>query len=173
MRYTRTSTATDVTDTLRQYQADLLTGPCWMSVWPLIERLLSRENEMQSVWQNIARQALTWQQCYCLLEQIILAGRFSRPDIVSRLKEDYRQLEELNRTISKEAGELAQKILVRDAILNRNAFTLERTTHIVELMEMAEDNDGLYRYYLHETLDGLTCRYDGKYWPGLLASCRL
>ncbi|EOT5139568.1 hypothetical protein ACND55_004765, partial [Escherichia coli] len=109
---------------------------------------------MQSVWQNIARQALTWQQCYCLLEQIILAGRFSRPDIVSRLKEDYRQLEELNRTISKEAGELAQKILVRDAILNRNAFTLERTTHIVELMEMAEDNDGLYRYYLHETLDG-------------------
>jgi hypothetical protein len=28
MRYTRTSTATDVTDTLRQYQADLLTGPC-------------------------------------------------------------------------------------------------------------------------------------------------
>lgn len=167
MRYTRTSTATDVTDTLRQYQADLLAGPCWMSVWPLIERLLSRENEMQSVWQNIARQALTWQQCYCLLEQIILAGRFSRTDIVSRLKADYHQLEELNRTISKTAAELAEMILARDAILNRNAFTLKRTTHIVELMGMAEDNEGLYRSYLHETLDGLTCRYEGKYWPGL------
>nr|WP_020480986.1 hypothetical protein [Klebsiella pneumoniae] len=32
--------------------------------------------------------------------------------------------------------------MARDAILNRNAFTLKRTTHIVELMEMAEDNDG-------------------------------
>ncbi|MEG9577188.1 hypothetical protein [Klebsiella pneumoniae] len=122
---------------------------------------------MQLVWQNIGRQALTWQQCYCLLEQIVLAGRFSRPKIVSRLKDDYRQLEELNRTISKTAGDLAEMILARDAILNRNAFTLERTTHIVELMEMAEDNDGLYRSYLHETLDGMTCRYDGKYWPGL------
>ena len=167
MRYIQTTTATDVTDTLRQYQADLQTGPCWMSVWPLIERLLSRENEMQSVWQNIARQALTWQQCYCLLEQIVLAGRFSRPEIVSRLKDDYRQLEELNRTISKTAGDLVEMLLARDAILNRNAFTLERTTHIVELMEMAEDNDGLYRSYLHEMLDGLTCHYDGKYWPGL------
>ncbi|EPZ8357858.1 hypothetical protein [Klebsiella pneumoniae] len=167
MRYIQTTTAADVTDTLRQYQADLLAGPCWMSVWPLIERLLSRESEMQLVWQNIARQALTWQQCYCLLEQIVLAGRFSRPEIVSRLKDDYRQLEELNRTISKTAGDLAEMILARDAILNRNAFKLERTTHIVELMEMAEDNDGLYRSYLHETLDGLTCRYEGKYWPGL------
>lgn len=167
MRYIQTTTAADVTDTLRQYQADLMAGPCWMSVWPLIERLLSRESEMQLVWQNIARQALTWQQCYYLLEQIVMAGRFSRPEIVSRLKNDYRQLEELNRTISKTAGDLAEMILARDAILKRNAFTLERTTHIVELMEMAEDNDGLYRSYLHETLDGLTCRYEGKYWPGL------
>lgn len=167
MRYIQTTTAADVTDILRQYQADLMAGPGWMSVWPLIERMLSRESEMQLVWQNIARQALTWQQCYSLLEQIVMADRFSRPEIVSRLKDDYRQLEELNRTISKTAGDLAEMILARDAILKRNAFTLERTTHIVELMEMAEDNDGLYRSYLHETLDGLTCRYEGKYWPGL------
>lgn len=33
---------------------------------------------------------------------------------------------------------------------------------------LAEDNDGHYRFYLHETLDSLSFRYDGKYWPKLL-----
>ncbi|MCW6638695.1 hypothetical protein [Yersinia ruckeri] len=167
MPHARITTTADVTDTLRQYLADLQSGRCWMSVWPLTERLLNRECEMQSVWENIARQALSRQQCYSLLEQIVLAGRFSRPEVITRQKDDYRQLELLNQDIITKAAELAKIMTEREVIMNRNAFTLDRTSHIVELMAMADDNEGLYRAYLHETLNNLTYRFEGKYWPAL------
>jgi len=167
MSYIQTTTAKDVIDTLTQYFTDLKSAPCWMSVWPLVERLLSRKHEMLPVWENIASQALTWNQCYSLLEQIVLAGRFSRPEVISQMKKEHQQLNELNQSIRRVALELAEMMSSRETILNRNSFTLDRTTHIVDLMEKADDNDGLYRAFLHETLDSMTCQYDGKYWPKL------
>lgn len=169
MLYRRTTTPADVVDTLKKYQIDLKSTQIWMSVWPLIDRLIEREHEMLPVWQNIASQSLTRQQCYGLLEQIVLAGKFGKPEVTSSLKIDYRQLEALNTEIRNTASTLVGMMTARESILNRNAFTLERTTHIVDLMEKAEGNDGRYRSFIHESLENLTCRYEGKYWPDLKA----
>lgn len=40
----------------------------------VLERLISRDTEMSPVWLDIARQALTGEQCWNLLAQIFLAG---------------------------------------------------------------------------------------------------
>lgn len=76
-------------------------------------------------------------------------------------------VELLNQDIITKAAELAKIMTERELIMNRNAFTLDRTSHIVELMAMADDNEGLYRAYLNETLNNLTYRFEGKYWPAL------
>lgn len=55
----------------------------------------------------------------------------------------------------------------QDQILNRNAFSLERTTHIIDLIEAASELNGHYRSYLRDPLDALRSKYDGKYWPSL------
>lgn len=76
--------------------------------WPIIERLIARETEMKSVWKEIARYGLSWQQCHSLLEQIVFAGPSGTNEVVLRLKEDFRKLENLNSGIAKLATQLAE-----------------------------------------------------------------
>lgn len=55
----------------------------------------------------------------------------------------------------------------QEDILNRNAFSVERMTHIVDLIDEASEHNGHYRSYLREPLISLRCQYDGKYRPSL------
>ncbi|MFP1915960.1 hypothetical protein ACLEEZ_10465 [Lonsdalea quercina] len=161
------STTDAVTAILREYLDNLKSKNNLRSVWPLVERLLSRKNEMHLVWDDIACKELSWQQCYALWEQIVLAGRFCSQENISRLKAEHNQLKELNQGIKKKAAELAAMLTKREAILNTNSLLQDHTTHIVELMEKADDNEGLYRDNLHEKLDALANQFDFKYWPAL------
>ncbi|HFI3862510.1 hypothetical protein [Enterobacter cloacae] len=167
MHYLHTRTADDVLNTLKAYRDDLHEHSLRKPHWPLLDRLISRETEMMPVWENIAQQRLSWQQCHTLLEQIFFAGAYGTQDHNSRLKADYRRLTELNEKIAAQAAALSALLTEQGQILNRNAFSLERTTHIVDLIEMASEQNGHYRSYLRDPLDALRSQYDGKYWPSL------
>jgi hypothetical protein len=167
MKYMRTRTAGEVLDTLKAYRDDLHEHNLRMPHWPLLDRLISREMEMMPVWENIAQQRLSWQQCHTLLEQIFFAGAYGTKERNTRLKADYSRLTDLSEKIAAQAAALSALLTEQDQILNRNAFSLERTTHIVDLIEAASEQNGHYRSYLHEPLDALRCQYDGKYWPSL------
>ncbi|WP_148676957.1 hypothetical protein [Klebsiella michiganensis] len=95
------------------------------------------------------------------------AGAYGTKDRNSRLKADYRRLTDLNKKIALQAAALSTLLTEQDQILNRNAFLLERTTHIVDLIEAASEKNGYYRSYVREPLDALRNQYDGKYWPSL------
>ncbi|AOT32963.1 hypothetical protein FORC31_2504 [Escherichia coli] len=45
------------------------------------------------------------------------------------MKADYRRLTKLNEKIAAQAAALSALLTEQDQILNRNAFSLERTTH--------------------------------------------
>lgn len=165
MKYLHTRTADEVLNTLKAYRDDLHEDKLRKPHWPLLDRLISREMEMMPVWENIARQRLSWQQCYTLLEQIFFAGAYGTKERNSRLKADYRRLTELNEKIAAQAATLSVLLTEQDQILNRNAFLLERTTHIVDLIEAASEQNGHYGSFLREPLDALRSQYDGKYWP--------
>lgn len=167
MKYFRTGTAADVLNTLKAYRDDLREPPLRQLHWPLLDRLISRETEMTSVWENIARQGLTWQQCHTLLEQIFFAGAYGTQERNTRLKDDHRRLVDLNVSIATKAAELATMLTEREDILNRNAFSVERTTHIADLIDAASEQNGHYCSFLREPLDGLRDQYDSKYWPSL------
>lgn len=167
MFYLHTRTADEVLNTLTAYRDDLREHTLRKPHWPLLNRLISRETEMMPVWENIARQRLSWQQCHSLLEQIFFAGAYGTQDRNSRLKADYRRLTDLNENIAAQAAALSALLTEQGQILNRNAFSLERTTHIVDLIEAASEQNGHYRSYLRAPLDALRSQYDGKYWPSL------
>lgn len=167
MKYMYTRTAGEVLDTLKAYRDDLHEHNLRKQHWPLLDRLISREMEMMPVWKNIAQQRLSWQQCHTLLEQIFFAGAYGTKERNTRLKADYSRLTDLSEKIAAQAAALSALLTEQDQILNRNAFSLERTTHIVDLIEAASEQNGHYRSYLHEPLDALRCQYDGKYWPSL------
>lgn len=167
MNYHDTETVTDVLDTLKAYRDDLHNSELLQPHWPLLERLIARETQMRPVWENIARQGLSREQCHTLLEQIFFAGAYGTKERNSRLKADHKKLVDLNVEISAMAAELAAMLMEREDILNRNAFSVERMTHIVDLIDTASEQNGRYRFYLREPLNNLRCQYDGKYWPSL------
>lgn len=160
-------TAADVLNTLKDYRDDLHKEMLQEPHWPLLDRLILRESEMTPVWENIARYELSWQQCHTLLEQIFFAGAYGTEERHKRLRDDHAKLTELNREIRNEATKLASMLTEQQKILERNAFLLERTTHIVDLIDAASSSNGHYRSFLREPLDALHSRYDGKYWPSL------
>lgn len=167
MKYVRTRTAADVLSTLKAYRDDLHEEMLRKPHWPLLDRLILRETEMAPVWENIARYELSWQQCHTLLEQIFFAGAYGTEERHKRLKEDHARLTELNRGIMTEAAKLAAMLTEQQEILERNAFLLERTTHIVDMIDEASASDGHYCSFLRKPLEALHSRYDGKYWPSL------
>lgn len=83
MKYHRTQTVTDVLDTLKAYRDDLHNSELRQPHWPLLERLIVRETQMRPVWENIARQGLSWEQCYTLLEQIFLREPTARKNVIA------------------------------------------------------------------------------------------
>lgn len=166
MNYTRTATPADVLETLKNYFKGLQSPPLRKASWPMIERLIARETEMRSVWKEIARYGLSWQQCHTLLEQIIFAGRSGTDAAVRRLKGDYRQLAGLNSDIVQMAEQLVAKLDAREHILNRNRFTLDNTVHIVELIDKAAAENSHYRSCVREPLLSLG-NHELKYWSSL------
>ncbi|MCC3721649.1 hypothetical protein LLQ54_23790 [Rouxiella badensis] len=147
MNYYRTQTVTDVLDTLKTYRDELHNSALRQPHWPLLERLIVREAQMRPVWENIARQGLSWQQCRTLLEQIFFAGAYGTKERNSRLKADHKKLVDLNVNIPAKAAELAAMLTEQEDILNRNAFSVERITHIVDLIDVASKQNGHYRSY--------------------------
>ncbi|UXY13538.1 hypothetical protein N7922_25215 (plasmid) [Kosakonia sp. ML.JS2a] len=171
MNYTRTATPADVLETLKNYFRELQSPPLRKPAWPMIERLIARETEMSAVWKEIARYGLSWQQCHTLLEQIVFAGQSGTDEAVLRLKDNYRQLVNLNHDIVEMAKQLAVKLDAREYILNHNSFTLDNTVHIVELIDKAAAENGHYRSRVREPLLSLGT-YEQKYWPSLQAILR-
>lgn len=166
MNYIRTATPVDVLDTLKRFRDDALNAQILKSAWPVIERLIDREDEMRSVWNDIARYGLSRQQCHSLIEQIVFAGVHGRNEAVLQLKADYSQLANLNKDIVLIAKQLAAKLDAREHILNRNSFTLDNTVHIVELIDDAAAGNSRYRSCVREPLRCLG-NHELKYWPSL------
>lgn len=167
MKYLRTSTDADVLNTLKAYRDELHVKALRKPHWPLLDRLISRETEMTPVWENIARFKLSWEQCHTLLEQIFFAGAYGTEERHKRLKADYNRLTELNKAIKAEAVKLAAMLRQQEDILERNSFLLERTTHIVDMIDAASLTNGHYCSFIREPLCVLRSQYDVKYWPSL------
>ena len=167
MKFIPARTAADVLEIMKSYRDDLREKTLYEPSWSVLERLISRDTEMNPVWHDIARHALTGEQCWNLLAQIFLAGVYGTAEHHRRLKADHSRLAFLNEGIATKAAELGRMLTEREDILNRNAFYIEHTAHIVDLIDAASGQNGHYSSFLREKLDGLRSQFDGKYWPSL------
>ncbi|WP_282497940.1 hypothetical protein [Pantoea stewartii] len=167
MKFTPARTAAEVLGTLKEYRDELRKNELRKRSWPVLDRLISRDTEMRTVWEDIARHELTGQQCWNVLEQIFFAGAYGTGEQHRRLKADHSRLTALNKDIAVKAAELGQMLTERDEILNRNAFHIEYTGHLVDLIDAASARNEHSTSFLREELHALTCQFDGKYWPSL------
>lgn len=167
MKFIPARTAADVLEIMKSYRDNLREKTLYEPSWSVLERLISRDTEMNPVWHDIARHALTGEQCWNLLAQIFLAGVYGTAEHHRRLKADHSRLAFLNEGIAAKAAELGRMLTEREDILNRNAFYIEHTAHIVDLIDAASGQNGHYSSFLREKLDGLRSQFDGKYWPSL------
>ena len=167
MNFPHTRTTADVLAILKSYRDNLHEKALRKHAWPVLERLITRDTEMNAVWNDIARHALTGEQCWNLLEQIFFAGAYGTTEHHRRLKDDHAKLTLLNEGIAAKAAELGRMLPEREAILNRKAFNMEHTAGIVDLIDAASVQNGHYSSFLRKELRGLLSRFDCKYWPSL------
>jgi hypothetical protein len=144
MKFIPARTAADVLEIMKSYRDDLREKTLYEPSWSVLERLISRDTEMNPVWHDIARHALTGEQCWNLLAQIFLAGVYGTAEHHRRLKADHSRLAFLNEGIATKAAELGRMLTEREDILNRNAFYIEHTAHIVDLIDAASGQNGHY-----------------------------
>lgn len=152
MKFTPAHTAVDVLAILKSYRDNLREKTLYEPSWPVLERLISRDTEMSPVWHDIARHALTGEQCWNLLAQIFLAGVYGTAEHHRRLKSDHSRLSSLNEGIAAKAAELGRMLTEREEILNRNAFYIEHTSHIVDLIDAASGQNGHYSSFCVKSL---------------------
>lgn len=167
MSYPHARIAADVLAILKSFRDDLHAKALRKPAWPVLERLISRDTEMNPVWHDIARHTLSGEQCWNLLEQVLFAGAYGTGEHNRRLKDDHSKFVVLNEGIAAKAAELGRMLTEREDILNRNAFNMEHTAGIVDLIDAASGQNGHYLSFLRKELHGLRSQFDGKYWPSL------
>lgn len=139
----------------------------WRSTWPVFERLIARHNEMKPVYAELQKKHVTECRLWTLLEQCIFAGAFATAGKHAALRADHIELQSLNGDISRTALQLEAMIRRRSDILNRSgSFTIDRLLHLVDFLNEAGRENGLYRSYVQPRLDELN-GFDLKYWPDI------
>jgi len=129
----------------------------------VIDRLL--ENELLAIdfYEEIGAK-LTTEQWESLISQVLSLAAFWNPEAITEMKNAKKGLQSINNEISLVAENLS-KLLKKRREISDAGFDAYDCYHIVELIDRASLNNGLYQNYVKEKLVRLRRQFSLKYWP--------
>lgn len=154
--------------------SDLKEKKIWMTRWELMERMISRAEEMSIVFQELV-DAFGYSDTYeyhstkgaylwLTLEHIWMSGGFCKEEIIQA--RDYRKkLIAIQEKIIDYSSLLASLIKEQDDIYQYSGFIRDQHQSALDMMVDAGSNNYLFTSHIAEQLESLSCRYDLKYWP--------
>ncbi|MFM5588276.1 hypothetical protein ACET65_15135 [Aeromonas rivipollensis] len=154
--------------------SDFKENKIWMTRWELMERMLSRAEEMSIVFQELV-DAFGYSDTYeyrtpkgvylwLTLEHIWMSGDFCKEEIVQA--RDYRKkLIAIQEKIIDHSAQLASLIREQDDIYHHSGFIRGQHQSALDMMVEAGSNNYLFTSYIADQLESLSGRYDLKYWP--------
>ena len=139
-------------------------------IWPRvnyrIDRMLERGAELNSVYEDLCRK-LEPKAVERFLSIIHDVGAVWDPVRLSAAREAYRRQDALKSEIFELAKMLARRLGERTDLSEFSGFRTNNTFHIVDLIELASESNGLFGSHLREPLSALSHQYDLKYWPSV------
>lgn len=134
----------------------------------IIDRLLDRRFELVEVYAEIhVKLHDAPHGIKALLGIVTNVAAFWSPGKVATARSARNRLDEVNCKIADLATDLAGLLEERSEIGNTSGFASETHYHIVDVIDAASSDNGLYRWRLKDELKSLSTRYDLKYWPRL------
>ncbi|MCA0048808.1 hypothetical protein LB577_17960 [Mesorhizobium sp. B283B1A] len=134
----------------------------------IAERLLSRRVELIDVYHEL--QEKLHDQYYALetfFGALLTAAAFWNPDKLDAARKGKERLEAVNRQIATRAAGLACLFDERSDLHNRSQFYTDTHYDVCGVIEAAARDNHLFNSWVREEFDGLSGRFDLKYWPTL------
>jgi len=132
----------------------------------IIDRLLDSRVSMKSVYRELS-DSLNDQQIEAFLSLVLSCSAFWSPEKAVTYRAERQELIETNREIAKVANDLAELLEKRDHLHNHSGFSSDTYYSIINVIEKASSNNGLYSMYIQKPLSHLRGRFDLKYWPSI------
>ena len=140
----------------------------WRSINRIIEGLLGRSTELTDVYVELHVALAQQPQALKSFFDVFTTAVYSwSPGKIKEAREDRDKLTELNVRIEKVSELLSKLLSQRTQVKEMSSFSSDTYYHIMDVVEDASEDNGLFRSHLKKKLDGLTYQYDLKYWPSI------
>lgn len=153
----------EITEYLKKEKADRVEKDILKSEVVVINRILKNEPLVIDFYEEIGTK-LTKEQYEPLISRILSLAAFWNPESIIEMKKAKKELQSINNKISLVAENLS-KLLKKRRKISDTGFDAYDCYHIVELMDRASLNNGLYQNYVKEKLVPLRMQFSLKYWP--------
>ena len=142
------------------------------NIWPsqvvVVDRLLSRSNELLKPYQELHRKLHRHPRALLAFFDVLLgAAALWNPEKIALARAARAKLIATNGEIALKAAELEQLLRQRERLHDTSGFSSGTHYHVVELIEAAAQDNYLFRSHVQEPLCALRFQFDLKYWPGL------
>lgn len=140
----------------------------WRSINRIIEGLLGRSTELADVYVELhAALAEQPRALRSFFDVFTIAVYSWNPGKTKKAREDRDKLTGLNVRIAKVSELLSELLSQRTQVKEVSSFNSDTYYHIMDVVEDASEDNGLFRSHLKKKLDSLTYQYDLKYWPSI------
>ena len=141
----------------------------WMSYWPIMERMIDRSLELQTVYKEIVTNygytdKYSGAKVWLILEHIWLSSDFAKKE-VEKARADLKELNQLREEIVILASRLSAALSKQKEIFECSGFTKSDYQNVLDMVDEGGEHNYLYRSYVSKNIQSLGYEYDLKYWP--------
>jgi len=140
----------------------------WRSINRIIEGLLGRSTELADVYVELHGALAEQPRALKSFFDVFTTAVYSwNPGKIKEAREDRDKLTELNVRIAKVSELLSELLSQRTQVKEVSSFSSDTYYHVMEVVEEASEDNGLFRSHVKGKLEKLTYQYDLKYWPSI------
>ncbi|SIN67202.1 hypothetical protein SAMN02745824_1703 [Parasphingorhabdus marina DSM 22363] len=141
-------------------------------IWPsensVIEVMLKRRPELVDAYSELCENLNDRPEALELFfDRLFSIAILWRPEQSAKMRDDRKQIDNLNMVIADKAAEVANLIREREALHEKSEFYSRTHYHICDVIEEAGKDNVLFEHWVKEELEVLTHRFGLKYWPHL------
>ena len=148
----------------------------YVSYWPVMERIIDREQEFTAVFDEIinkygfsdkydrACDQSSKEAVWLILEHVWMSNDYCKDDIV-QARTDRKALEQVNQRVIQLSEELHFALNEQSELYERSGFSPLDYQSSVDVLELAGSKNGLYSSYISKKIRPLSGQFDLRYWP--------
>ncbi|MPW34879.1 hypothetical protein [Vibrio sp. B1Z05] len=148
---------------------DFKESKIYMNYWPIMERMIDRRYELNTVYEEIISKYGYSDKQYCdyvwlILEHIWFSVDYAKIE-VEKAKAELKEINQLSEEIETLACRLSTALARQNELFEYSGFRKPDYQTVLDMVEEANEHNYLYQSHVSDQIRLLGTRYDLKYWP--------